>query len=273
LTLGMASSGPDVVCANVVATPYDHSHATIVPGAIDVLPLNVQSIVLPPFVNVHVSVWFGPVTPKLAIATLGRVTESTADADAPPYDPVMVPDIVPPTVRVEIVKGALADPAGTVTLGGTVTGSALDNDTTAPPLGAAAVRVAVPVTWWPPTTLDVLREIEESATGDAATVSIDDSRLLPLNEAVIVAVPAATATTEKVALIEPAWIVTSVCTVATAELLLDSAMLAPPVDAAAVRLTVPWLLVPAATLVAFSVTPERAETAAVGAVGDVELPQ
>lgn len=82
--------------------------------------------------------------------------------------------IVPPTVLVEIVNVALADPPGTVTLSGTVTGSPADNDTTAPPAGAAAARVTVPVTEVPPTTLDALSEIEESATGRAVTVSMGD---------------------------------------------------------------------------------------------------
>lgn len=84
LTLGIVSSGPEVVCANVVAMVYDQSQAMMVPGAEDVLPLNVQLSVLPLFANVQVSVSVGPVTPKLAVATVGRVTETTADADAPP---------------------------------------------------------------------------------------------------------------------------------------------------------------------------------------------
>ena len=83
-TLGIVSTGPDVVCANLVATPYDQSQAMMVPGAVDVLPLNVQLSVLPLFVSVQVSVSDGPVTPKFAVATVGRVTKSTADADAPP---------------------------------------------------------------------------------------------------------------------------------------------------------------------------------------------
>jgi hypothetical protein len=86
----------------------------------------------------------------------------------------MVPAIEPPTALVMIVNVALGAPAGTVTVAGTVTGSVLDNDTTAPPAGAAAVRVAVPVNQFPPTTLDVLKEIEESATSRAATVSAGD---------------------------------------------------------------------------------------------------
>jgi hypothetical protein len=90
LTLGIVSCGPVVVCANAVATLYDQFHAMIVPGAVDVLPLNVQLSVLPLLLSVQVSVSVGPVTPKLAAATVGRVTESTADADAPPYEPLMV---------------------------------------------------------------------------------------------------------------------------------------------------------------------------------------
>lgn len=84
LTAGIVSTGPVVVCENGEATRYDHSHATMLPGALDVEPLNVQSRVLPLFVSVHVSDSVGPVTPKLAVATVGFVTESDADADAPP---------------------------------------------------------------------------------------------------------------------------------------------------------------------------------------------
>jgi len=89
---------------------------------------------------------------------------------------------------------------------------------------------------------------------------------------VIVAVPAATAATVNVALDEPAGIVTGVCTVATTGLLLDSEILAPPVDATAVRLTVPCPLLPAARLVAFSVTPDTAGVVVVGTVGEPEPP-
>ena len=163
LTLGIVSTGPDVVCENVVATLYDQSQAMMVPGAVEVLPLNVQLSVLPLFVIVHVSVSVGPETPKFAVATVGRVTESTADAEAPPYEPLIVAGIVPPTALVEMTNVALAEPAGTVTLAGTVTtGSLPDNDTTAPPAGAAPVSITVPFTF-PPTTLDVLSDNEERA--------------------------------------------------------------------------------------------------------------
>ena len=50
----------------------------MVPGAVDVLPLNVQFSALPLFVIVHVSVSVGPVTPKLAVASVGFVTDTLA---------------------------------------------------------------------------------------------------------------------------------------------------------------------------------------------------
>lgn len=84
LTLGIVNWGPDVVCANVAATRYDQSQAMILPGAVEVLPLNVQLSVLPLLVSVQVSVSVGPLTPKLAVAAVGGVTESAAVADAPP---------------------------------------------------------------------------------------------------------------------------------------------------------------------------------------------
>jgi hypothetical protein len=91
-----------------------------------------------------------------------------------------------------------------------------------------------------------------------------------LSDAVIVAVPAERAVTVNVALDEPAWTVTGVCTVATAGLLLDSEILDPPA-AAAVRVTVPCPVPPAAMLVAFNVTLATAEV--VGTVGEPEPPQ
>jgi hypothetical protein len=87
-----------------------------------------------------------------------------------------------------------------------------------------------------------------------------------LSDAVIVAVPEATAATLNVALDEPAGIVMAVCTVATAGALLVSEMLAPLIDAAAVRLTVPCPLAPTARLVMLRATPDT--LAVVGAVGD-----
>jgi len=83
-TVGFVNTADEVVCENVFATLYDQSHAVIVPGATEVLPLKVQLMVLPLLPIVHVSLSFGPVTPKFAAAVVGLVTESDADADPPP---------------------------------------------------------------------------------------------------------------------------------------------------------------------------------------------
>jgi hypothetical protein len=66
-----------------------------------------------------------------------------------------------------------------------------------------------------------------------------DWLLLPLIDAMNVAVPWAIAVMLNDTLDEPTGMVAVVGTVATAGLLLDSAMLAPPASAAAVRVTVP----------------------------------
>jgi hypothetical protein len=206
-TVGFFSTGPVVVCENVDATVYDQSHATMLPGALDVDPLNVQSRVLPLLVSVQVSDSLGPLTPKLAVATVGFVTEIDAVAVDPPYEPVTVPEIVPPTLLVSTENVALIDPAATVTLGGTVSGSAAESDTDAPPAGAEPVSVAVPVTGFPPTTVAALNEIAASAT-PVPTVSVGESALFPLTVAWIVIVPGATPVTVNAALDDPAGIVT-----------------------------------------------------------------
>jgi hypothetical protein len=270
LNAGIVNCGPVVVCARSVVRPYVQSHATIVLGAVDVLPLKVQSIALPLLVSTHVSVSCGPLTPKLAVAVVGRVTESVADAEAPPYEPLMVAAIVPPTVRVTTVNVAVAAPAGTVTLGGTVTGSALDRDTIAPPAGAAPLSVTVAFTVPPPTTVDALSVIEDSVA-PRVTVNAGDCPLLPLSVAVIVAVPLAMAVTVNGALMEPAAIAIGVCTVATAGLLLARATFAPPAGAAAARVTAPWVVDPATTVDALSVTLATVAPPLVGVVGELEL--
>ena len=85
----------------------------------------------------------------------------------------MVADTVPPTAFVDAANVAVDVPAGTVTVAGTVTGSVADNATAAPPAGAAAVRLTVPVTGFPPTTLAVFNETDKTAICPM-TVSIGD---------------------------------------------------------------------------------------------------
>jgi hypothetical protein len=73
---------------------------------------------------------------------------------------------------VEIVNVAVVAPAGTVTFAGTdaAVASLLDSTTIAPPAGAAAVRVTVPVEELPPCTLVGFTDSEPSAAVCVAVV-------------------------------------------------------------------------------------------------------
>ena len=82
--------------------------------------------------------------------------------------------------------------------------------------------------------------------------------MAPLNDAVIMAVPAALAVTVNVTLDAPDGTMTGVWTVATVVLLLDSEMLEPPVGAGDVRLTVPCTVLPAETTDELKTTPDMA---------------
>jgi len=86
----------------------------------------------------------------------------------------MVTEVVVATGFVLTVKLALVAPAGTVTLAGTAATPVLllDKLTTAPPLGAGALSVTVPVDELPPVTLDGLKVSEVRVGG--VTVSVAD---------------------------------------------------------------------------------------------------
>jgi hypothetical protein len=95
-------------------------------------------------------------------------TVMVEDLVMPPADAMIVDDWLLFTLLVETVKVALLDPAGTVTLAGTVAAAVLllDNETSRPPDGAAEVRVTVPVTGLPPVTVVALRASVERAGED-----------------------------------------------------------------------------------------------------------
>lgn len=75
----------------------------------------------------------------------------------------IVTDVACATAVVVTVKAALVAPAGTVTLVGSVAAvESSESETTAPPAGAAALNVTVPVELLPPTTLAGLSDTAES---------------------------------------------------------------------------------------------------------------
>ena len=74
-------------------------------------------------------------------------------------------------------KVALVDPAGTVTLLGTVTTAVLllERETRAPPLGAGPLSVTVPVEGFPPATFAGLKVSEDTTgmgCGDTVSVAV-----------------------------------------------------------------------------------------------------
>jgi hypothetical protein len=85
---------------------------------------------------------------------------------------------VAPTLAVEMVKVTEVAPAGTVTLAGTVIAELPGlNVTTAPPAGAGAERVTVPVVVWPP--LTVLGLTESALKGALLVMVIATWRVTP----------------------------------------------------------------------------------------------
>ena len=89
-------------------------------------------------------------------------TVSAAVRVTPAKTAEMVAEVEVVTELVVTVKLALVAPASTVTLAGTVAAVELSESvTTAPPAGAAALKVTVPVEEFPPTTLVGLRDSAE----------------------------------------------------------------------------------------------------------------
>jgi hypothetical protein len=110
-------------------------------------------------------------------------------------------------VAVVTVKVTEVAPCGTVTAAGTLAaeGFELESDTTAPPEGAAAVRVTVPVLDWPLTIVLGLTERLLSAAAGGLTVRPNvavtpEYEPVSVTEVGVVTDPVAT---EKVADVEP----------------------------------------------------------------------
>jgi hypothetical protein len=168
----------------------------------------------------------------------------------------MVAVVAAVTVLVVIVNVAVVAFAATVTDAGTEADTLLlDSVTTAPPAGAAAVSVTVPVLLVPPVTLVGLTETADSFAGAGLIVSVA-VLLTPLYVAVMVAVvvvATAAVVMVNVAGVCPAATSTVVGTIAAAALLLKLTV-TPPVPAALDNVTVPVEFVPPVTVAGFTET-------------------
>jgi hypothetical protein len=101
----------------------------------------------------------------------GGFTVSVADSVLLPTDAVMDGVAIAPTAFVVTGKVAEVEPAGTATLTGTVAAAVLllDSVTVAPPAGAGAVRVTVPVEETPPVTLFEFNVVDARLMGGVGT--------------------------------------------------------------------------------------------------------
>ena len=153
----------------LVAKPADWvlPTATLIPAGLDVICSPLRPVA---------------VTVKVTFAVAG-FTVSVADFVATPNVPLIVTDADAATAVVVTVKMALVAPAATVTLAGTPATVVLplDSVTTAPPDGAALVRVTVPCDVAPPVTLVGLNVKALRLAGEGAGVTVSVAvRLVPL---------------------------------------------------------------------------------------------
>jgi hypothetical protein len=201
---------------------------------------------------------------------------------------VRVADLVTPLYVAEITDVAVAEtglvdtkftttllltPSGTVIVAGTVAtaGLLLENETTAPPAGAFAVRVTVADDADPPCTLAGLRLTVSSVAvgaGGAGAVTVRVAvRVMPLRVAeitdVVVELTALVATEEVVAEVPPAGTVRVAGTVTAPMLLLVSDTTAPPAGAEAVSVTVAEAVAPPCTVAGLRLSALRADAVTV----------
>ena len=203
----------------------------------------------------------------------GAVTVSSAVLATPPKEAEMVAEVDAVTDTVVKLNVVLVLPAGTVTLpiAGTLATAVLllKRVTTAPPVGAAALKVTVPVEDAGPTTLVGLSARAESVTGGGGaggeTVSSVVLVTPPKEAEIVMVVDAVTevVVTVKLAVVEPAATVTLVGAVA-APLLLERVTTV-AAEGAALMVTVPCEELPPTTLPGLSAMLLR--TGAEGAAG------
>jgi hypothetical protein len=133
-----------LVTLNVIDVPVLNDDEPVLP-TFTLIPPGLESTrspLRPDALTVRVAGCDGGVTVKTAVfVTPSSVAEIVTDVDAETFD-------------VAMVKVALAVPAGMVTLSGTVATALLllESEISAPPIGAAAVSITVPIALEPPTT-------------------------------------------------------------------------------------------------------------------------
>lgn len=181
---------------------------TLIPAGLDVIRSPLRPVAVTVTVT-GVPVGGGAVCGAIVRPTVRVTPPNTAET-------VATADVV--TAVVVIVKLALVDPAGIVTLAGVAAALELsESDTSAPPLGAAALSVTVPVTDAPPTTLVGFTAIADSAAVAAGgvTPSAANNVELPSTADSCTVVPAlANVVMANVALVAPAATVTLAGTLA-----------------------------------------------------------
>ena len=180
---------------------------------------------------------------------------STLDTDVPFRLALIVADVFWTTTVVFTTNVAVVFPPLTVTFAGTsALEEVLDNVTAIPDVGAAPLSVTVPVDGEPPVTVAGLTDMESKIAGLTVKVELADvTPNLPVTGTCFSEATPNVLTT-KVAVEEPAGIVTDPGTDATVAALLESRTTVPPFGAIPVRVTIPVDEFPPTTEVGLTLT-------------------
>jgi hypothetical protein len=242
VTVNDAADAPlgTVTVAGTVAAPVllDARLTTTPPGPATSARVTVAVVLTPPATDALESD---------SAVTLGGLTTSSVVAVAVSSVALIVAVTVLATCVVPTVNVRLIEPAGTVTVAGTVTPARLlESETTIPPVGALLLNVTVPVELLLPTTLDGATETDANRPARTAKAPVTlDAPVLAVTTTPV-SVETAFVLTVKIASCEPAATVTVAGTVAAASL--ESRLMTnPPTGAFVSRLTIPVAVLPPAT--------------------------
>jgi hypothetical protein len=242
VTVNDAADAPlgTVTVAGTVAAPVllDARLTTTPPGPATSARVTVAVVLTPPATDALESD---------SAVTLGGLTTSSVVAVAVSSVALIVAVTVLATCVVPTVNVRLIEPAGTVTVAGTVTPARLlESETTIPPVGALLLNVTVPVELLLPTTLDGATDTDANRPARTAKAPVTlDAPVLAVTTTPV-SVETAFVLTVKIASCEPAVTVTVAGTVAAASL--ESRLITnPPTGAFVSRLTMPVAVLPPAT--------------------------